>query len=167
MFVRNKFIIKLFLTLNHRFWPKYESIIDNNTSSSEKVISYCLWHQNLFWTVFACKRCLICAYFLPDSEETTFSLENQYYGFILWTRILAGSDDLKLKTCSFWFHKTLTDGLEWCALLWCFYQLFGLSFWRHPFTTEDPLVSKWWLHFFKSEETNSFTTWKAWGWVHF
>ncbi len=25
----------------------------------------------------------------------------------------------------------------------CFYQLFGLSFWRHPFTAEDPLVSKW------------------------
>ncbi len=24
-----------------------------------------------------------------------------------------------------------------------FYQLFGLSFWRHPFTAEDPLVSKW------------------------
>ncbi len=26
-----------------------------------------------------------------------------------------------------------------CGLLWCFYQLFGLSFWRHPFTAEDPL----------------------------
>ncbi len=26
---------------------------------------------------------------------------------------------------------------------WCFYQLFGLSFWRHPFTAEDPLVRKW------------------------
>ncbi len=34
-------------------------------------------------------------------------------------------------------------GLEWCGLLWCFYQLFGLSFWRHPFTAEHPLVSKW------------------------
>ncbi len=30
-----------------------------------------------------------------------------------------------------------------CGLLWCFYQLFELSFWRHPFTPEDPLVSKW------------------------
>ncbi len=28
--------------------------------------------------------------------------------------------------------------------LWCLYQLFFvLSFWRHPFTAEDPLVSKW------------------------
>ncbi len=26
-----------------------------------------------------------------------------------------------------------------CVLLWCFYQLFGLSFWRHPFTAEDPI----------------------------
>ncbi len=38
----------------------------------------------------------------------------------------------------------LTDGLEGCGLLWCFYQLFGLSFWRHPFTAEHPLMSKWW-----------------------
>ncbi len=44
---------------------------------------------------------------------------------------------------SFSLHKMLTDGLEWSRLLWCFYQLFGLSFWRHPFTAEDPLVSKW------------------------
>ncbi len=36
-------------------------------------------------------------------------------------------------------------GVVWitCGLLWWFYQLFGLSFWRHPFTSEDPLVSKW------------------------
>ncbi len=35
-------------------------------------------------------------------------------------------------------------GVVWitCRLWWCFYQLFGLSVWRHPFTAEDPLVSK-------------------------
>ncbi len=37
----------------------------------------------------------------------------------------------------------LTDGLECCGLLWCFYQLFGLSFWRHPFTAEHPLLRHW------------------------
>ncbi len=43
----------------------------------------------------------------------------------------------------------------------CFYQLFGRSFWRHPFTAEDPLVSKWCnakilqIHCF-DEETNSY-----------
>ncbi len=47
------------------------------------------------------------------------------------------------QTCSFSLHKTLTDGLEWCGLLCCFYQLFGLSFWRHPFTAEHTLLNKW------------------------
>ncbi len=46
-----------------------------------------------------------------------------------------------------------------CGLLWCFDQLFGLLFWRHPFTAEDPLVSKWWnaefLKICSDEETNS------------
>ncbi len=44
---------------------------------------------------------------------------------------------------SFCLLQMLTDGLEWCGLLWCFYQLFGLSFWRHPFTAEHLLLSKW------------------------
>ncbi len=36
-------------------------------------------------------------------------------------------------------------GVVWitCGLLWCFYQLFGLSFWRHPFTAEHPLLRQW------------------------
>ncbi len=34
----------------------------------------------LFWAVFACKWCLICAYFSPDSDKTTFSLEK----VIIW-----------------------------------------------------------------------------------
>ncbi len=34
----------------------------------------------------------------------------------------------------------------WIRLLWCFYQLFGLSFWRHPFTTEHPLMRHWWSY---------------------
>ncbi len=59
-------------------------------------------------------------------------------------------------------------GIVWITsgLLWCFYQLFGLSFWRHPFTAEDPLVSKWcnatFLQIYTDEETNSFTSWMAW-----
>ncbi len=40
-------------------------------------------------------------------------------------------------------YKTFIDRLELCGLLWDLYQLFGLSFWRHPFTAEDPLVNKW------------------------
>ncbi len=43
-------------------------------------------------------------------------------------------------------HRTLAGGLELCGLLvdYCsFYKLSELSFWRHPFTAEDPLLSKW------------------------
>ncbi len=52
------------------------------------------------------------------------------------------------------------------ALNKCFYQQFGLSFWRHPFTAEDPLVSKWcnakFLQICSDEKPNSSTCWMAW-----
>ncbi len=54
--------------------------------------------------------------------------------------------DLFLTNTNFLLHKTFIYGLEWCGLIvnYCgFYQLFGLSFWRHPFTAEDPLVNRW------------------------
>ncbi len=35
------------------------------------------------------------------------------------------------------------SGVDYCGLLWCFYQLFRLSFWRHPFTAEHPLLRHW------------------------
>ncbi len=54
--------------------------------------------------------------------------------------------------------------------LLCFYQLFGLSFWWHPFT-EHPLVSKWcntrFLQIRYDEKTNLSTSWMAWEWVNF
>ncbi len=40
-------------------------------------------------------------------------------------------------------QDSLIDELEKCGLSQCIYQLFGVSFWWHPFTAEDPLVSKW------------------------
>ncbi len=54
--------------------------------------------------------------------------------------------------------------MDWSCVnyLWIivmFYQLFGLSFWRHPFTSEDPLVSKRFLQICSNEETNSVTSW--------
>ncbi len=54
--------------------------------------------------------------------------------------------------------------------LWCFYQLFGLSFWRHPFTAEEPFVSKLYnatlLQICFAKETNLSTSRMAWGWVN-
>ncbi len=49
-----------------------------------------------------------------------------------------------------------------------FFQLFGLSFWRHPFTAEDPSDAyPKSLQICSDEETSSSTSWMAWGWVHF
>ncbi len=50
---------------------------------------------------------------------------------------------------NFSINEMWIDGLEWitCVLLWCLFidiDLFGLSFWRHPSTAEDLLMSKWW-----------------------
>ncbi len=39
-------------------------------------------------------------------------------------------------------RKCINDGISF-VLLCCFYQPFGLSFWRHPFTAKGPLVCKW------------------------
>ncbi len=66
--------IKIFLALIRCFWPKYQSIIHNNASSSETVhflvSSHIKIHQHiclgLFFTVFICKQWFICAYFSPD-----------------------------------------------------------------------------------------------------
>ncbi len=48
-----------------------------------------------------------------------------------------------LQTCSFLLHKMLIDGLESCGLLVYYYDVVISSFWRHPFTADYPLVSKW------------------------
>ncbi len=66
----------------------------------------------------------------------------------LTNTLLFSSDDVNWCTGVVWIT---------CGLLWCFINCFD-SFWRHPFTAEDPLVSKWWNDFSKSdEETNSST----------
>ncbi len=79
------------LTLNHHFWPNYQSII-----TSEKVYPTSQSSPTyLFKTVFAHKQCLICAYFSPDSDEITILLEKEIRR---GTYILEESNGLKLKT---------------------------------------------------------------------
>ncbi len=48
----------------------------------------------------------------------------------------------------------------WIVDLWCFYHLFGLSFWRHPFTAKPSIVEQvicnaTFLQICSDEETNS------------
>ncbi len=93
-----------------------------------------------------------------------------FFNAILWIEISYFNHNQRFKLkpsywriCykhSFSLHKMLTDGLEWCRLLVMFYQLFGLSFWRHPFTAEHPLVSKWCnATFSKSDEETTHLGW--------
>ncbi len=142
----------------------------------KKFISCCLWHPNpatnWFWLVNTAWFVQISL--LIQTRQLCFSLAKA----ILWTEDSYFSNGLKLKhlnnglvfiflqACSFCLLQMLTDGLEWCGLLWCFYQtliltapihcrasigshsdgthslqsIHWLSFWRHPFTAEHPLA---------------------------
>ncbi len=76
--------------------------------------------------------------------------------FLTVTQLLASQD------VNWWTGVVLIT----CGLLWCFYQLFGLSFWRHPFTAEDHCWANYvMLHFSKSDE-DSHTSWMAF-WTKF
>ncbi len=87
------------------------------------------------------------------------SIEKRYYG--LWTHILAIQFEDK-KTC-WWIRfiqtrsfKTLTDVLEWCVLLWCFYQTLILT---APIHRRASVAETLMLHSSKSdEEINSSTS---------
>ncbi len=140
-FVRNKSIIKMFLTSNHCFQLKYKSIIHNIAFPSEKV-----WIRR--------EICTDQAPFVSDNRRWTFSTEGRVimdYGCTFWPKwgfevknilmmdlFLTNMQLLSSQDVNWW------TGVVWitCGLLWCFYQLIGLTFWRHPCTAEDPLVSK-------------------------
>ncbi len=81
-----------------------------------------------------------------DYRRWTFSLEEE----LLWimTQWLKKFKNILMLDL---FHLLSSPDVNWwtgvvwitCGLLWCFYQLFGLSFWRHPFTAEHPLLRHW------------------------
>ncbi len=111
---------------------------------SEKPSPVVLSHQNyleLFQTVFNCKH------FSPDSDETTLLLEKA-----IWIEDLyfsqPRSNSLKLKTHYVSCKHTAFNScychwshVHYMSITVMLYQLFGLPFWRHPFTAEDPLVT--------------------------
>ncbi len=130
-----------FLNSNRHFQTRYKSIIHNNAPSSEKVhpvlsshikihqhicleltLSVCKWwwsvHISLLIQPRQLENAILCI------EDSYFSLKQQFEVKMSWWICL---------TSIFSPHKMLIDGLESCGLLWRFYQLFGLSFWRHPF----------------------------------
>ncbi len=74
------------------------------------------------------------------------------YGFLHWRKRYYGLWTGILVIVNWWTSR--------CDVIVMFYHLFELSFWRHPFTTEDSLVSKQcndtkFLQICSNEETNS------------
>ncbi len=100
MFVINKSIINLFLTLNYWFRLKYEFSVHNIAFSSEK--SSCLnQERNMHkWSTVYKKNSPKHSYFLP--QKLQFKAEMPW-----WICFL--------QTCSFSFDTTLTDGI--CGLI--------------------------------------------------
>ncbi len=99
---------------------------------------------------------------LDDNRGGLFHWRKCYYG--LWTQKNILMMDLFITNMQLFTSQDINwcSRVLWgtCGLLWCFYQLFGLSFWRHPFTAEDPLVSKGHdANFFKSVQVKT-----AWRW---
>ncbi len=174
----------MFLTLNHCFQLKYDSSVHNNVFSREKVVSsesgekYAQIKQCFFLFIFffQMKHWIL---MWEDNRGWAFSPEDvlllimELYFGQKWP-FNVRSMDLFLRNPQLltWQDVNWWTGVVWitCGLLWWFYQLFGLSFWRHPFTAEDPLVSKWcnskFLQICSHEETISSPSWMAWGWVH-
>ncbi len=123
-------------------------LCNNNASTSDKVtvVSHIKTHQwiclELFW---------ICVDFTPDSDEMTFSLEKK----ILWIEdsYLVRNNGLTVKNVLmmdlFLTNIQLLSSQDvnwWTGVVWIivmFLSVFGLSFWRHPFTAEDPLLRHW------------------------
>ncbi len=121
------------------FQLKYEPLIFNNTSSSVKSILCCPLTSKST-NIFA------------ENSFRLFPLVIDLCIFLSWFRwddVFTGESNITSQVVNWW------TGVMWitCGILWCFYQLFGLSFWRHPFTAEDPLVSKWFnAKFSKSDQ---------------
>ncbi len=62
----------------------------------------------------------------------------QYYR--LWNDLFLTNKQLFISQDINWWTGVMRIT---CGLMWCFPPLFELSFWRHPFTAEYSLVSKW------------------------
>ncbi len=78
----------------------------------------------IFYPVKISWKCIHTQYIQDVDEIVSSSREHQWILWIKWWIYF-------LQTRGFLLHKFV------CGLLWCFYQLFGLCYWRHPFTVEQ------------------------------
>ncbi len=128
---------------------------ETNPSLKQFITSYCC-----FWLIY-----LSLNHNSSSSEghlfwcrRDNFCYWRKCYG--LWTGILIVNNSLKWKMSWWIYYKLFRLLVDYCDV---FISCLD-SFWRHPFTAEEPLVSKWCnATFLKicSDETNSSTSWMA------
>ncbi len=123
--------------------------------------------------IFDCKRCLICTYFYPDSDEMTFSLEN---AMLSRTCILVGSCNDGFDSLNTQFF--MSQDVNWWTgvdvdFLWII-VMFLSAVWTlvlmAPIHCRGSIGEQVMLNFSKSvlmQQTNSFTSWMACRWVSF
>ncbi len=100
----------------------------------------CSWKLHISSTVYKSKQSKTALNKYVDFFTEGSNIMNSYFNQKQWFKVknvlmmdlfqLLSSPDVNWWTGVVWIT---------CGLLWCFYQLFGLSFWRHPFTAEHPL----------------------------
>ncbi len=122
----------------------------------KKSIPFChikinhIFDYELFWTVLLINSAWSVHISLMI-QKITFSVEKATYIMDRDKNVLMIGVFLTVIQL-FWFRRRV-DFLIWlkpCELLFCFYQLFGLILWRHPFTVEDPLINFNLLHLYSA-----------------
>ncbi len=123
--------------------------------------------------------------YIKDVKELVSSLEQNwrnvekaiynrgpYFSWKQWFEIRNVLMDLFITNTHLFTSQDVNwwTGVVWitCGLLWCFYQLLGLSLWRHPFTAGNHWrASHVMANFPKSVpmKKQTSTSWTAWGYI--
>ncbi len=119
----------------------------------QNTASYLKMWGEFIWPLFA--------HFTSKLEEALLWIMESYFGQKQQFEVKTSQWWICfLQTHIFWLLKMLTDGLEWCGLLWCFISCLD----SHSDGTHSLQSIHWWksaimLHFSKSdEETNASTS---------
>ncbi len=127
-----------------------------------------------FWTVLACKRCLICADFSPDSRQDDFFTGQLW----IMDTYFSWNQQFEVRVSYWWICLLQTQLLSspdvnwWTGVVWII-VMFLSAVWTliltapiHCRASIAETLMQW--HFSKSdEETNSSISWMTWEWGHF
>ncbi len=135
--------------------------------NSTAILFPCLWNCVNGWKMTMSAHILNSLPPCDSSSQTHYCYLFYICLYILMSGLFLNNEFFPSLDVKWW------TGVVWiaCWLLWCVYQLFGLSLWWHPFTTQDPLVKKWcnakFLQISLNEEINSSMFWMAWVWLNY